>query len=200
MEQIMIVNASPRAPKSNSKLFAQRFSNCSSLPSRYYPLTHTNHLELCAAMEQFTHVLLVFPLYADAIPVTLLNFLKTLEVHPPQHKPVVSVLINCGFLEPHQNDVALRIIRAFCKRNGYPFGSALKVGSGEAILSTPFQWLVSRRLKQFAHSIANHSYRTLQTTMPLPKRIFIRASTSYWVAYGKKNGVTQAQMQTMQIE
>ena len=43
-------------------------------------------------------------------------------------------------------------------------------------------------------------YRTLQVTMPLPARLFIRASTVYWTNYGKRNGITKEQMQTMDIE
>ena len=36
--------------------------------------------------------------------------------------------------------------------------------------------------------------------MPLTKGMFVRAAESYWVNYGKQNGVTKEQMQTMQIE
>lgn len=36
--------------------------------------------------------------------------------------------------------------------------------------------------------------------MPLPKKLFIKASTSYWENYGKKNGITPEQMATMDIE
>lgn len=83
--------------------------------------------------------LFVFPLYADSIPVTLLNFLKTMEVNPPQKRPVISVVINCGFMEPQQNDIAIKMLQLYCKKNNYPFGSVLKIGSGEAILNTPFR-------------------------------------------------------------
>ena len=102
----------------------------------------------------------MFPLYADGIPVTLLNFLKTLEANPPQHKPTVSGSINCGFLEPEQNDVAVQMVGLFCSQNGYPFGSVLQIGSGEAILSTPFQMLVRGRMKKLASAIAKKQSRT----------------------------------------
>ena len=42
--------------------------------------------------------------------------------------------------------------------------------------------------------------RRLKVTMPLPKKLFIKASTTYWENYGKRNGVTRAQMETMDIE
>lgn len=200
MAAIMILNGSPRAPRSNSKQYAELFSKSCRSETEYFPITRTNHLELCRAVERFSDLLFVFPLYADGIPVTLLNFLKVLEAHPPQKKPVISVLINCGFLEPHQNDTAVQMLRLYCKQNGYPFGSVLKVGSGEAILTTPFRFLAAGKIKQLASSICSAQYRTLEVTMPIPKRWFLKASSAYWLRYGRRNGVTKEEMETMQIE
>ena len=75
MGKIMMINASPRAPKSNSKQYARIFSESSLLPTEYFELTKTNHAELARKTEGFSDVLLIFPLYADGIPATLLNFL-----------------------------------------------------------------------------------------------------------------------------
>ena len=200
MGSIMLINASPRAPRSNSRRYAGLFAEVCPAESAYFALTKANHLELCRRMEAFSDVLLVFPLYADGIPVTLLNFLKTLEGHPPRHRPTVSVLINCGFLEPGQNDVAVQMVELFCGQNGYPFGSVLKIGGGEAILDTPFRGLVRRKLRKLADAIVNRRHRTLQVTMPLPKRLFLRASTAYWTDMGGRGGVTREQMATMEIE
>ncbi len=200
MENIIILNASPRAPKSNSKIYAQIFQKYSKLPTEYFNINKLNHMEICNKIEQFSQVLFVFPLYADSIPVTLLNFLKTLENNPPKNKPVISVLINCGFIEPEQNDTAVKIMQIFCKQNGYVFGSVLKIGSGEAILETPFRFFVSRKIKKLASSLKNKNYGVFKTTMPISKNTFIKASTNYWINYGKKNGVSKEEMQTMKIE
>ncbi len=200
MGKIMIINGSPRAPKSNSKKYAELFSKCCTIPTEYYALTNTDHLELCKSMEGFTDVLLVFPLYVDGIPVTLMDFLKTLEGYPCPHKPRVSVLINCGFLEPEQNDIAVKMIRLFCKHQGYPFGSVLRIGSGEAILTTPFKAIVARKIKKFAFSVSTGRNQSLRTAMPLPKKMFVRASWGYWERYGKRNGITREQMSAMEIE
>lgn len=153
------------------------------------------------------HGLLHFPflgrnyeVYLDGLPVTLMNFLKTLEEHPSETKPKVSVLINCGFIEPEQNDVAVKMLQYFCNKQGYPFGSALRIGSGEAILNTPLKIFAIRKIKQLAASVAKGKNKKLKATMPLPKKLFIKASTSYWENYGKKNGITPEQMATMDIE
>ena len=107
MGNVLILNGSPRAPKSNSRQYAEIFSTNCQLPSDYFNISKNNHAELCRRMSEYSDVLLVFPLYADSLPVGFLNFLKHLEANPPERKPVVSILINCGFLEHQQNDIAL---------------------------------------------------------------------------------------------
>ncbi len=200
MEKIMIINGSPRAPSSNSQQYAALFSKVCWAETSYFNITKTNHTMLCQAMEGFSDVLFAFPLYTDGIPVILLNFLKSLEKAPPQHRPVISVLINCGFLEPAQNDTAVKIMQFYCKENGYPFGSVLKIGGGEAILKTPFRILVHIKIKRLATSIIRKKYCSLQVTMPISKKMFLKASAVYWESRGKQNGITKAQMADMQIE
>ena len=94
----------------------------------------------------------------------------------------------------------MKMMALFYRQNGYRLGSVLKIGGGEAILDTPFRMLAVRKIKQMAVSIAKAKYRTLHTTMPLSPNMFTKASTSYWIRYGKKNGITKEQMQTMRIE
>lgn len=200
MGKILILNGSPRASKSNSKRYAAIFSKYCHSITEYFPISKTNHIALSSKMEQFSDVLFVFPLYADGLPVTLLNFLKTLEKNPPERKPVISVLINCGFFEYQQNDTAIQMMELFCKQNGYAFGSVLKIGSGEAILDTPFRRLVSLKIKKLAASIQEKKHQTLKITMPISKKTFVKASTKYWINYGSKNGITKEEMDTMKIE
>ena len=92
------------------------------------------------------------------------------------------------------------MIKLFCEKNGYRFGSVLKIGSGEAILDSPFKILVKGKIKKLASSICNSRYRALHTTMPIPAKVFVKAAENYWVNYGAKNGVTKEEMRTMKIE
>ena len=200
MGSVIILNGSPRAPKSNSKRYAELFVKSCECKTEYYNITKNNHEELCGKLGDFSDVLLVFPLYADGIPVTLLNCLKNLEKNPPLQKPTISVLINCGFFEYRQNDTAVNMIELFCKQNGYRMGSVLKIGSGEAIIDTPFKVFVTRKIKKLAASVSNEKYCTQHATMPITKGMFLKASTTYWTNYGKKNGITKEMMETMKIE
>lgn len=76
MAEILIFNASPRAPRSNSRLYAEIFTKVCRIKTEYFNITKTNHIELCGKVNGFSDLLFVFPLYADGIPATLLNFLK----------------------------------------------------------------------------------------------------------------------------
>lgn len=200
MEKILILNGSPRAPKSNSKRYAEIFMKHYPHEAVYRAVNSKNHLTLCKEINDYTQILFVFPLYADALPSGFLHFLKTLETHPPARKPLISILINCGFLEHEQNEVAIRMMRLFCRRNGYLMGSILMLGSGEAILNTPFKYIATRKIRQLAQSIASGRYRTLTGTMPLSKTLFRMAAEIYWTRYGKRFGTSKPQMQTMEIE
>ena len=91
MGKVMIINASPRAPKSNSKQYAQLFSEYCRLDTEYCEVKKSNHLTLCQMIENYSDIVFVFPLYADSIPVTFLNFLKALEENVPLKKPTISV-------------------------------------------------------------------------------------------------------------
>lgn len=200
MAKIMILNGSPRAPRSNSKEYAELFRKEATAETEYFEIIKEDPERLCQAMAGFSDVLFVFPLYADAIPVTLLQFLKALEKSPVSPKPTVSVVVNCGFLEPWQNETAVGMMKLYCRQTGFPFGSVLEIGAGEAILSTPFRRFVSLSMKRLAHSIERKEHCSLQVTMPLPKRLFLWASMAYWKERGKRNGLSAEQMATPSIE
>lgn len=198
--KIVLLNGSPRAPKSNSKRYAAIFREHSPVTADYFEITRRNHAMLCSKTDEYTDVVLVFPLYADSLPVSLLDFLKSLEAARSERRPTVSVMINCGFLEYEQNMVAVDMVRLFCRRNGYPFGSVLMIGGGEAILDTPFRLLAGWRIAAFARAVAEGRAQSMHVTMPITKRMFVWASDIYWRMYGRRHGVSKRQMESMRIE
>lgn len=200
MGRIIIVNGSPRAPKSNSKQYAALFKNYWQGEISEYDVTAKKHAEICGKLNAFDDLLLVFPLYTDGLPATLLQFLKELEKYPISYNPRVHAIINCGFMEPEQNQPALEMIKLFCRQHGHLFGSALCIGGGEAILTTPFVFFVKRNVKKLAKAIWLGKPTELRVTMPLSKKSFLKASKKYWIRYGEKHHVNIKQMETMKIE
>ena len=92
------------------------------------------------------------------------------------------------------------LVELFCRRGGFAFGSVLCIGSGEAILRTPFAFLAKRRIAQLAKAAARGRQVRLKTAMPLPKKLFLQASEKYWASFGARYGVTPEQLRTMQLE
>lgn len=110
------------------------------------------------------------------------------------------MLINCGFLEPGQNDVAVDILRLFAKTVGFPMGAVMKLGSGEAILRSPFRSRAEKAIGRLAAAVQQGKEEEIATAMPLPRFLFIQAGNRYWKTYGKENGVSYEEMCRMDIE
>ena len=100
MGKLLIVNGSPRAPRSNSRRYIEQFLPCWGETADQYTALRGGPL----SPEDCTDLLLVFPLYADGIPAVLMRTLKELAVWRGTARPRIHVLVNCGFLEPQQNE------------------------------------------------------------------------------------------------
>lgn len=144
--EVLLLNGSPRAPVSHSKELARMFQEACPLPGKYRAISSSNHKELCQLAGKASHLLLVFPLYVDGIPATLLEFLKALEREPPREKPTISLLINCGFLEPEQNDTAVEILRLFCDRPGTLSALSSRWPAGKRFFPPPSAFWSSEKL------------------------------------------------------
>lgn len=200
MDKIIIINASPRAPRSNSKIYANSFIKNCKLKTDYIEITNTNHQIIINKLNNYKHLVFVFPLYVDSIPSTLLNFLKLLENNKLTNKPIIHILINCGFIEYSQNNIAIEMVKLFCKQNNYQVGSILSIGGGEGLPTTPFKKLGNYVISRFSKSIVKEKYRKFEFTMPITKKFYIKASTNYWIKYGEKFGITKEDMEIMEIE
>ena len=95
--EVLLLNGSPRAPVSHSKELARMFQEACPLPGKYRAISSSNHKELCQLAGKASHLLLVFPLYVDGIPATLLEFLKALEREPPGKSPPSLCLSTAAF-------------------------------------------------------------------------------------------------------
>lgn len=200
MGKLLIVNGSPRAPKSNSKKYIAILKKFWKGQVEEYMVTAKDHKSVLSKIQEYDHLVFVFPLYVDSLPVPFMDFLKQLEQLHKERKPILHVLINCGFLESEQNEVAIKIMKLFCKKSHFSYGMTLCIGSGEAILTTPFAFMVKRKIRKFVYGIQHEKQKILKVTMPLSKKSFIKASTKYWEKYGRQNKITKEQMATMKIE
>ena len=97
--------------------------------------------ELLEASDRAGLILLVFPLYADALPylatraLTVLATHRQAATHPARQRLVA--IVNSGFPEPHQNAVALAIAEEFARQSGMLWEGGLALGGGGAVGTQP---------------------------------------------------------------
>jgi multimeric flavodoxin WrbA len=97
--------------------------------------------ELISAVERAGLILLVFPLYADALPYLVTKALAVIAARrraggEPSRQRFVA-LVNSGFPETHQNSLALAICREFAEQTGLVWAGSLALGGGGIIGDQP---------------------------------------------------------------
>lgn len=135
--KIAIINGSPKAKGSTSSFLIKKMEPMISSENTlvHYniskkPLTEEQYKELC----QMDTLLFAFPLYIDAIPAHLFRMLVTLEEYMKTNRQktiYVYALINNGFYEGRQNNIAVRLLKNWCLRAGLEFGQGIGQGAGE---------------------------------------------------------------------
>ena len=97
--------------------------------------------ELQASTDRAGLILLVFPLYTDALPHLVTKALSMVAAHrraaaePPAQRLVA--IVNSGFPETHQNAVALAICREFAAQSGIAWAGSLALGGGGVLGGKP---------------------------------------------------------------
>jgi multimeric flavodoxin WrbA len=97
--------------------------------------------ELLSRVERAGLILLVFPLYVDALPYLATKALAVMAAgvpagSAPSPRRLVAI-VNSGFPETRQNAVALAICREFAVQSGFAWAGGLALGGGGAIGGEP---------------------------------------------------------------
>ncbi|HZK87662.1 MAG TPA: hypothetical protein VFC27_00795 [Anaerovoracaceae bacterium] len=202
MDQTVIINGSHRAPLSNSRRYTKYLMKFLKTDSKEFLLNKNNYDEISKELFSAQTAILIFPLYVDCIPSILLGFLNRLEKLGEKYKsrPTVYIIINCGFIENEQNEVAISMMEYYLKKNSFRYGGVLSIGSGEAILDSPFRGMVTGKIKKIAKAIENGETISIKTQMPISKGFFVKAGNKYWSIKGASHGKTKMEMQTMEIK
>lgn len=179
--QIAFINGSPRTDKTSfSKHMIQYISRELGLSSN--AILEVNALKLSkkpntadlANLLSCTTMVIVSPLYVDALPSPLLQLLRNLEVYKNSH-PVNSAepialygVINCGFLGGSQNHIALDILGNFAKLMGFKWMGGLGVGSGEMFKATMESIPKQSSIQSPIYKGLEQFISCLRETSPLP--------------------------------
>ncbi len=97
-------------------------------------VTRAGQERLFQAAEKADLIILAFPLYIDSLP-----FLATLALEHLAGRPLagkgLAALVNNGFPEARQNELAVAICARFAAASGMAWAGSLALGAGEALSS-----------------------------------------------------------------
>ena len=99
--------------------------------------------DMLAAAERADLLILAFPLFADSLPAPVI---KTLELLAHRRSAWTAdrprrlvVIVNSGFPEAQQNDLAVAICRQFAQQAGFEWAGALRLGGGGTVNGQPLK-------------------------------------------------------------
>lgn len=145
----LLLIGSPRGEKSNSysigkflldklvekgllseELFAARLVN-----------THEGIERLLKSVDKADIVVLATPLYVDSFPSPVIKALELIHQHrktvPPAKPQMLAAIMNSGFPEKEQMDIALKILQNFAQESSFKWSGGIRVGWGMALNSEP---------------------------------------------------------------
>jgi multimeric flavodoxin WrbA len=183
-------------------------------------LTNEGQANLYSAIDSADLLILAFPLYIDTLPFMLTRALELIANHRREktsRRPVrLFILVNNGFPESYQSNVALAMCRHFAAASGMIWAGALTLGAGEAIvggetlkqkneMGIPL-FKIHQTLQNTADDLAQNRLVSLEAIQnlaggPIPNTpffiwrfLFIRGANKFWVVRAAKSGVNKKSM------
>jgi len=147
--QLTVFNGSPRGKKSNSTLLLENFlkgfyseegGSCET-----YHLNRVKETDIhVEAFQKAENVILIFPLYTDAMPGVVKHFIEALEpLCGRDSNPSLGFIIQSGFPEPENSLHLQRYIEKLAKRLGCRYTRTAIRGGVEGIQVQP-PWMTKK--------------------------------------------------------
>lgn len=134
--KIGIINGSPRGKKSNSEILINYLYSLleGHKINKYYSFFNKIDSEIKSEIHNTDALIFAFPLYVDSIPSSLLDILVKFEeekIIDPKIK--IYCIVNNGFFEGKQNQLAILQMKNWCKKIGAEWGQGVGIGAGEIL-------------------------------------------------------------------
>jgi multimeric flavodoxin WrbA len=140
---LTVFNGSPRGKTGNTQIvleqLADGFETNAGHSHEIYHLNHVSDAErFRQAFAEAEHVLLGFPLYADAMPGIVKAFIEMLEpLCGRADNPSIGFLVQSGFPEAMHSRYVERYLEKLSVRLGCPYAGTIVKGGSEGVRSMP---------------------------------------------------------------
>ena len=154
--------------------------------------------ELAGCMRGSDAAVVAFPLYADGIPSHLLRLLLSIETSIKECGKLY-VIVNNGFYEARQNQLAIDMMRIFCCKAGLEWGQGVGIGGGAMISDmTNGAGLMKKAFRALGVLAENISSGRTQEDIfinpVIPRFLYIFGGNSGWKKLARKNGISIKKM------
>jgi multimeric flavodoxin WrbA len=212
MNKICFINGSPRGSNSGSKgLIDTVIEMLDKQKTEIYDicvaesLRHNTLEKDFAMLKEMNFIVFAFPLYIDAIPSNLLEYMYKFDEYIISHPheldytpPRIYAIINNGFIEGSQNVNALRIMAHYTARIGYIWRFGIGIGAGEFVKETMEVIPLKSKLKRNIYdalvklttelkSQDNCHQTNIMTNPSMPKFLFMTVANHHWTTEAKKS-------------
>jgi len=149
--------------------------------------------EACRVLDEANLVVLAMPLYVDGLPAPVIRALHRLVSHRADADaasvPRFFSIINCGFVEPWQNETAQNMLQQFCDRARLEWVGGLSLGAAgqpNRSVRRAFSLIVEALRDEVL--IPEEVYKLTKYRV-MPARLYVLGGNAMWRRLAKKNGV-----------
>src|SRR5208283_3222881 len=146
---VLLLIGSPRGERSNShaigKFVIDTLEEKGLFSEEAFAAGSVNTSEgterLLKSVDNADIIILATPLYVDSFPSPTIKAMELIHEHRkaafPTKPKIFVAIINSGFPEKEQMNIALKIIRNFAQASNFTWGGGIRVGWGMALNSEP---------------------------------------------------------------
>jgi hypothetical protein len=148
--------------------------------------------ELLTELDRSNLVILSFPLYVDSFPAPVIHALDRIATHRKtadrDNVPRFFSIINCGFVEPWQNETAQQMLRQFCDQACLEWIGKISLGGGGTMnrsIRRAFRLVTEALHEEIV--IPEEVYRLTRYRV-MPAWLYVLGGNFMWRRIAKKNG------------
>lgn len=145
-------------------------------------------------IEKSDAIVIAFPLYVDSIPSHLLHMLEELQplLSAIPRDNTLYTIVNCGFYDTTQNQIALSVMKLWSKRSGLTWGQGISAGAGGMAQVAPAGYGPSanlgKSLDKLADNVSNKRVSDdLYFEPNFPRFLYRYAANLGWIRQANEN-------------